>query len=121
EGLAQVERARAIGADLATTEDEARHEAQDVEPPRADESVVEIVEVEDDFFLLARLDRLAERQRAGAVGPEVFEVGVSDEPPFPGRPLRQRRVTLEQLVEERRRTPQERERRRDHALGLVRE
>ena len=120
EGVAQLQRHDAVGAHLATSQDEARGEANDVEVPGTDERVVEVVEVEDDAFLGARLLRLGGRQRTGPVRAEVLEVRVADEPPFARGPVSQRGVAVEDLVEERSRPAQHREGRSAHPGRLVR-
>ena len=63
--IAEVEREEAGRAELATAEQQARRDAQDVEPPRSDDGVVEVVQVERDDALLLR----AVARRCGLAAP----------------------------------------------------
>ncbi len=111
------DRADAVFAGRAAPEDDARHEAKDVVAPRRDDAFVEVVEIEDDA--VARLVPLFERVLVGAVSTEVFEVQIARNPANAGRTAREIGTCREDLVEERRRAAQERERRDAHALDLA--
>jgi hypothetical protein len=102
QGVGQYEGALAVRADLAAPEDEARDETDDVVSPRTNEGVVEVVEVEEDALVMRPRAR-RDRERAGAVGAEVLEVSISDEPPLAARTVREGRVAIEELVVKRRR------------------
>src|ERR1019366_2105812 len=121
QGVAELERPTPVDAHLAAAENEARQEAQHVEPPGADEGIVEVVQIEDDTFLGVALARLGHLERPGSIGAEVLEMNVAREPPFARGAFAERGESPEDLVEERRRAPEERERRHDHARGLVSE
>ena len=80
------------------------------------DGVVEVVEVER--RLVALVPVAAQRERERPIRAEVLEVQVAREPPLAARPLRERRVGGEDLVEERRRAAEERERRSRHRASL---
>src|SRR5258708_24688493 len=88
--------------------------------PRADERLVEVVEVEDDLLAGARSLRLAPGERVDPVDPEVLEVRVAHDPSLARRAHRERRLAYGELVEERRRSASEGQRRHGHAGHLAR-
>src|SRR5204863_7916547 len=125
------EGARPVGAELAAAEDEARHEPQHVDPPRTDERLVEVVQVEGDlrrllllralFGLLVLFGLRALSVAARELGEhvaleraEVLEVLVAADPTLAARSLHELGARLQYLVVKRRRAAQKRERRRLH-------
>ncbi len=112
---------RATNAELAAAEEEADHEAEDVEAPRSDDGVVEVVHLEFDqrHAVRALCGVVVVGDRAGAEGAEVFEVEIAGDPTDPRRAGGEVGRLAEDFVKHRGGAAEERERRRAHAIELV--
>ena len=83
EGLAELDCTDSVCASLARSENQARRQAKNVDPPRADQRIVEVVEVETGGLFGARRGRVGEAKRACPVRAEVLDVRVADHPTLP--------------------------------------
>ena len=116
--MRQIEHAPSVRAELASSEDQAGRESRHVEAPRTDHGVVEVIQIERDVIALSLARTVDERARS--ICTEVLEVQIAREPTLPARPLGERRMRRQEIVEERCRAAKKRQRRRGHPPELVR-
>ena len=125
EPIDQREREQPVRSQLATAEQEARRDANDVEAPWADDGIVEIVEIELHDALLLRALLAARRgwfggaERIWPIRADVLEVHVADDPPFAGWSRGEIRPGRQELEEQGRGAAQVSERRGAHTLQLA--